>query len=198
MTPITLLIVATVSALGAVFVTRNAGVNQPIPPDQNRQNQKASPPSPLETVRVDVTLKPEVTALSMKDMTYYHVSIDSYNLGVSGIQTELVYDPKVFTIEDIIPGPFLIQPVVLTKTINPTEGKISYALGSLKYSTGVGTLFSIQVKAVNKTAVATLKNPLSFVRENTKVGLASQEKDKRYSEAETVIVFAEVPVTIVP
>ena len=190
MAPITLLIVATVLALGAVLVTQNTVKNKvaPLP--------TASTPvsSTLEKVQADLNLKPEFSSVKVGDEISFTVTIDSHNLGVSGIQSEFNYDPKVLSIEAIEPGPFLNQPVVITKTIDPAQGKISYALISLKYSTGVGPLFTIKARATAKNTG--LNNPLFFSKNETKVGLASTTKDKRYSEAETVIIFAENTVNI--
>ena len=192
MAPITLLIVATVLALGAVLVTQNAVKNKvtPLP--------TASTPasSTLEKVQADLNLKPEFSSVKVGDEISFTVTIDSHNLGVSGIQSEFNYDPKVLSIEAIEPGPFLNQPVVITKTIDPAQGKISYALISLKYSTGVGPLFTIKARATAKNTG--LNNPLFFSKNETKVGLASITKDKRYSETETVIIFAENTVSILP
>ena len=190
MAPITLLIVATVLALGAVLVTQNAVKNKvtPLP--------TASTPasSTLEKVQADLNLKPEFSSVKVGDEISFTVTIDSHYLGVSGIQSEFNYDPKVLSIEAIEPGPFLNQPVVITKTIDPAQGKISYALISLKYSTGVGPLFTIKARATAKNTG--LNNPLFFSKNETKVGLASITKDKRYSETETVIIFAENTVNI--
>lgn len=193
MTPITLIIIASVIALGAFFVTKNSINNQPVVPAQNVE----VPQTPqLETVQVSLNLNPEFTTLSVGNAVSFAVNINTYDLSTSGVQSEFTYDPNVLEIETIEPGPFLIQPAVLIKSIDPKSGKISYALGSLQYSSGSGTLFTIHAKAIGQTAP--LKNPLSFVKANTKVGLAARTKDKRYSEAETAIIFSEGTVSISP
>jgi|SRR5579859_1741305 len=43
-------------------------------------------------------------------------------------QLELAFDPTVLTVESLTPGPFFINPLIDLQNIDPSSGRISYAL----------------------------------------------------------------------
>lgn len=47
---------------------------------------------------------------------------------VNGVQVELAYDPNVITGVLVTPGPFFPNPIVLFKTIDMQDGRISYVI----------------------------------------------------------------------
>ncbi|HCM37530.1 MAG: hypothetical protein UV61_C0002G0080 [Candidatus Gottesmanbacteria bacterium GW2011_GWB1_43_11] len=189
-TYLTLFTVVAISAIGlGTIVKKNNSARVSPPPTITRTT-----PNTQETIRVDLKLAPETTSLHVGEETIYDVTIDSRDLGVVIVQGSFSFDPARLAILSIEPGPFLSQPDVLAKSVDPVAGKISYTLGSLKYGQGEGVVFRIKVKALTQTQG--LVSPLSFEREKTKIGLKDQVKDIGFSVDQTVILFNEQLMTI--
>ena len=82
-------------------------------------------PDPVQTV-LSVSSAP--TPLSTPSAYKTDVVINTGQNAVTSVQLELFYDPKVLTKVDINPGPFFVDPVVKLKTIDPVNGRITYAI----------------------------------------------------------------------
>lgn len=94
--------------------------------------KKAAPtptPTPISVnAKTSLSLVTASASESSKTTGYtVAVVVDSTNK-VNAVQIELSYDPKVLTNVTVSPGIFFQQPNTLLKTIDTTNGRISYAL----------------------------------------------------------------------
>lgn len=87
-------------------------------------------PTPTPAAQTALTFSPNPLTIASASATV-DVLVDTQTNGVTAVQLELSYDPKVITSIDIKPGSFFSNPAELLKTIDAKEGKISYALGIL-------------------------------------------------------------------
>lgn len=86
-----------------------------------------STPSPLQT-SLTIDSNPVQSKTNPSKFTE-EVAIDSGQNSVTAVQLELTYDPKALTNVDIVPGDFFTNPNVLLKKIDPSTGRITYAIG---------------------------------------------------------------------
>lgn len=111
-------------------------------------------PAPAPQVTVTPTKQAAKTSLSFSDEQKYasgssllktDILIDSKDNKITGAQIELIYDPKVLSKIEIIPGDFLKDSVEVLKKIDVKTGRISYVLGSKlnKNSHGAGIIATI-------------------------------------------------------
>ena len=56
------------------------------------------------------------------------VIIHSPNPHPALVQLEISYDPTIFTVDSLMPGPFFTNPTAALEKIDPVAGRISYAL----------------------------------------------------------------------
>jgi hypothetical protein len=78
---------------------------------------------------------------------------------VTGVQLELQYDPKVIRVLNIRPGSFFTNSIELIKTIDATQGRVSYALGlqpSEVAKSGSGVVATLTVAKVSAAQTATI------------------------------------------
>lgn len=189
--PLIILLVAAAVATSFMVVTKRGIVPAPSLPIVT---QSPTPAVQKERVEVELSLVPEFSSLQVGAQGTIQVVIKTGDLGLSGVESSLTYDPQAVSVISVEPGPFLAAPTPLVETIDPAGGSIDYTLASLKYSQGEGTVFTIQVEALKPTTA----NPLKFNRQATKVGLRSETTDKRYGEDEVTVVFTEQPFSILP
>lgn len=87
-------------------------------------------PTPTPAAQTALAFSPNPLTIASASATV-DVLVDTKINGVTAVQLELSYDPKVITNIDVKPGSFFTNPAELLKTIDAKEGKISYALGIL-------------------------------------------------------------------
>ncbi len=79
----------------------------------------------------------------------YNVMLTTNANTVNAVQLELGFDPETIMVDDIAPGPFIPNSVQLTKDVNNTTGRISYAIGvgpSDKGINGTGIVATISLE----------------------------------------------------
>lgn len=59
----------------------------------------------------------------------YNVMLTTNADTVNAVQLELGFDPATIKVDDINPGPFIPNSVQLTKDVNNTTGRVSFAIG---------------------------------------------------------------------
>lgn len=190
--PLSIFLVLIIAISGVFFVSKKNLINQP----QSPASTTVTTGTKKETVQITLALIPEQTAIKIGEETNYTVKIKNNTLGVSIVECNFIYDPESLEIVNIEPGNFLTNSNVLNTSIDPVQGKISYTLASLKYSSGEGDLFKILVKG--KSPSQTLNNILVFDRNNVKVGLRDLNKKYSFGEDEVVVIFEELPITVLP
>jgi hypothetical protein len=195
--PLTILITIAALAVGSVWLIKYSPNKFPVASTLPSQQNTNPPTQNLETVQVNLSLKPEFTQVTVGQEFIVAINVSSGNLGVTGVEANFNYDPKSIDIISVEPGTYIQQPVILDKSINPNIGKITYAIAkqpTTAYAKGAGNVFNIKVKALKATQLN--NNILVFDRTNTKIALASLEKDYRYSPEETVVIYSEEPLVI--
>lgn len=70
---------------------------------------------------------------------------------VTIVGLKLSYDPSLVSIENILPGDFLQDPIEYAKENDSEKGEIRYSIGSFEGRKGQGTLATIQARALKKT-----------------------------------------------
>lgn len=117
------------------------------------------------------------------------ILLDTHGKPVSGAQVELTYDPKVLTNVSLTPpikNPFFgTNPIVLVNSVDPAQGRISYAVGISASDTeknGSGSVATLtftvnkfagiaasQISFLPKSAVTTLSSQGSVLNSSTPV-----------------------------
>ncbi len=115
------------------------------------------------------------------------IILDTHGKAVSAAQVELSYDPKVFTNVSLTPAVqnqlFGKNPVVLINSVEPTQGRISFAIGISTNDgekSGVGSIAKLsftankfagiptsQITFLPKSAVTTLGSAKSVLNSTT-------------------------------
>lgn len=88
----------------------------------------------------------------------FDVILDTGPQKATAVQLELSYDPKVLSNFDLKPGTFFDNPLELIKTIDPVNGRISYAVAIPPTGTekqGKGVVATISFLANTQLAKAT-------------------------------------------
>lgn len=103
-------------------------------PKNLKQTQNvASVPTPTPYAQSTLTLEKALDATGTAQLTkkpqIYNVVLTTNANAVNAVQLELGFDPQVINVSDITAGPFVSNPVQLTKDINNKTGRISYAIG---------------------------------------------------------------------
>lgn len=142
-------------------------------------------PTPISVnAHTTLNLMPAMASQSSTTNQYtLAVQINSGDNIVNAVQLELSYDPQALMNVNAIPGDFFAQPTELVKTIDTTDGRISYALSeqiSLPGRKGMGNLAyisfdknpaftgtSTQLAFLPKTAVAAEKILESVLKKAT-------------------------------
>lgn len=184
--PISLLIIAAILAAGVTNI--------------GKSRLPATPPTftddtvPEIIAQANLALIPEVNAVSPGANANFSVMVDTGALRSFGVEGYFDYDPNVLTILGIEPGNFFDQPEVLLTSIDPTLGKISYAVGSRNSAQGKGIAFIIKTKV--KSQVQAQPLILSFNQQKSHVSLEASDQSKRFAQEETLVVFEEKPFTV--
>ncbi len=179
--PLSLIILLTVVAVGITFIARNKGISQP--------------GLQTETVEVKLNLEPETNSVKVGDNVAFDLKVEVTNLRTVGVETYFTYDPQVLSITSIEPTGYFQNPQILTQNIDSQTGKISYAVGSLQPTLGSGIVYKINATVIGKGSTA---NIINFDKTNSKVALESADASKRYIQEETVVLFSEKPLNILP
>lgn len=194
--PITLFVVVTIVATGVYISVKNSAILPTPITSSPPVNILPPPPIESESVQVNLTLEPKISPISVGDESVLLVKIDGKNQRVIGIETYINYDPGAVEILNLEPGPFLPKPQILAESVDHTNGKITYALGTFEPVTGSGILYQIRFKA--KLGSKKIKDLLWFDQENSQAALETADKSKRFTPNEIVIVFNEKPLEILP
>lgn len=125
---------------------------------------KIETPEPKKTV--SLSLVPEtVLSLSQNPVlastpsaSYYNEDILIYSKEnrINSVQLELSFDPNVITVYDILPGTFFDSPQTLLKTIDNTNGRISFATSPAQgNASGTGLIATISFTLSRTQKIAT-------------------------------------------
>lgn len=126
------------------------------------QNPGSSTPTP--SYHADATIQLQLTQLGATlgkttIPSQVAVNITSGTNHIRGAQFSIQYDPKYIQNVDIKPGPYLQNPLELSKKIDPKAGIVSYAIAvqpGTKASIGKGTIALISFQlAQNVTGTST-------------------------------------------
>lgn len=182
-------VVAVISIVVGWYVSGQMTIPKPVQPA----------PSPVQEIkpkkaRIKLSMIPEFTSLKAGEKGLVNIVAYTGELGLSGVESTLTYDPEYLQVLSVKPGLFLTEPTSLVENIYPVRGSVEYTLASLKYSQGEGTVYTLQVKALKPVSEIALK----FDRRQTKAGLQNKVEDKRYAENEVLIDFREQPFSILP
>lgn len=100
----------------------------------NSKNFPGAPSSSKETktdfAYTSLTIPEEPRVSSTSGNYEVDINIDTDKNEVTGVQLELVFDPKILTKVNIAPGDFLKNPTVLIKNIDTKSGRITFVLGN--------------------------------------------------------------------
>lgn len=117
---------------------------------------------PADTSTQGATLTPQPK--KMANILTYSVVLTTNANTVNAVQLELGFDPETIQIDSINPGPFMPNSVQLTKDVNNTTGRVSYAIGvgpTDKGIKGTGVVATISLEFL-PTATAS-STTLSFL-----------------------------------
>lgn len=174
---------------GSVFLSRQLTNKTAAPSGKLVETQ-------MPEINPELTLLPEVTQVSVGDQVVFTVSITAGTNQVIGTETYLNFKPDVLTNVRLAPGDLFNDPEELLKVIDPVQGKISYALGTLTPKAGNGQVFKISADLI--ASPTTTQNVLTFDQQNTKVALMSADGQTRYDEQQIKVIFKEVPISVLP
>ena len=105
-----------------------------------------------DVARTSLSISEEPRASTVSGTYETDVNINSDDNKISGVQLELVFDPKILTKVDIRPGDFLKNPVIIIKKIDLANGRISYALANKPGEKGVRGMGSVAVISFSKAS----------------------------------------------
>lgn len=103
---------------------------------------------------VTLTLTPSDTSLVAGKGVNADVALDTKGEKVTVAELQLSFDPKVIHIEDISPGSFFKEPVVLQKEIQNGGGKAVFIVGGMEGALGTGTIAKVKVVGTGKGSSA--------------------------------------------
>lgn len=108
---------------------------------------------------VILALTPQDISLSTSEGGSIDVLIDAKGEKVTVAELQFSFDPKVIHIEDISPGEFFKEPVVLQKEIQNGGGKAVFVIGGKEGVLGSGKIAKIKITGAGKGS-----SPLVFTR----------------------------------
>jgi len=118
----TFLIVVLIAIILAIFL----GFQYSKKPEQTKKDASIKKPATAQTTLV---LKPNPLFTTSASQSAVNIQINTKKNKVTAVQLELSYDPLLLKNVSIVPGPFLRENIELIKTIDESQGRISYALG---------------------------------------------------------------------
>ncbi|MBA3724778.1 MAG: hypothetical protein H0W89_07940 [Candidatus Levybacteria bacterium] len=128
-TSYTLIILLGITVILFLFFNYSHTENTKLP--SLNQNAKSA----TSVAKTTLSLSPASQTLVAGETSRIGLFIAMQDMTPTTLQVEIDYDPSVLTPIKISPGTFFAQPVELINTINPRNGRISYAL---KCSSEVG------------------------------------------------------------
>lgn len=147
-----------------------------------------------KTVQVNLALEPQTTSVSIGSEVVYAVYLDTHDLATYTVHLKLDYDSNIFRVNSIDTGDMMQDSTILLKSVNPKQGTIEYALGSKEQVSGVGI-----VAFIKGTVLQLSDNQvLSFNQSETKITTFTQDRKEVFTSDQTVILFKETPITILP
>ncbi len=125
-------------------------------------SRKSSPSSGTKQVSVlSASLSMgDQRAASTSGSAEIDVNIDSGKNKVNGVQLEIAYDPKEVKINDIKPGSFFDNPLVISKKVDSEKGVVTLLLGSQINQKGIEGSGTVAV--INFTKTTSGDSQLSF------------------------------------
>ncbi|MBI4097490.1 MAG: hypothetical protein HY426_00445 [Candidatus Levybacteria bacterium] len=84
----------------------------------------------VNSAHTSLAFSEEPRTSSVSGMYEVDLNIDTDDNNVQAAQLVLVYDPKVLTKVDIVSGDFLKDPTVISKKIDSTNGRITFAIAN--------------------------------------------------------------------
>lgn len=143
---------------------------------QNSKSKVLPTPVPAKTekpVSQTILMFGNLSALSSSKTYSLPIIIQAEKNAVTGIQIELNYDPQAITSVNIAPGSFFTNPVILFKTIDIVNGRVSYAIGinpqnqGIKKKEGIAAILSFKASSPisQTTAISFLENSLVTTEE---------------------------------
>lgn len=108
---------------------------------------------------VVLTLTPQDISLGAGKGLDAYVAVDTKDEKVTIVELQLSFDPKVIHIEDISPGDFFKEPVVLQEEIQNGGGKAVFVVGGREGTSGSGKIAQVKI-----TGVANGSSALAFTR----------------------------------
>lgn len=122
-------------------------------------------PSPVSPAQTTLALSPSPVVVDKgASSSAVNVVMDTKENKATAVQLELSYNPKAVDVVDVTPGTFFSNPVVLLKTIDRTEGRVSYALGIAPTGVaqqGEGVVVTLMVRPVQGATIT--QTQLSFL-----------------------------------
>lgn len=97
-----------------------------------------------------LVLTPQDITLSAGKGINADVAVETKAEKITVAELQLSFDPKVIHIEDISPGTFFKEPVVLQKEIQNGGGKAVFIIGGKEGSLGTGTIAKVKVVGTGK------------------------------------------------
>ena len=195
-TTILILILAVVTAV-LVYLAVTEGQKQGISQTTTAPTQK------VVAKTSKVFFSPQTVDLSSANASNSSTAdlvVDTGNDNIAGVQAELQYDPKVLTNVKLIPaadatGFFGPTAVVLFNDVNPTTGRISYAIAinaGQATKKGVGKIATL---SFSKTYTATPSTTITFLDKTLVTKLGENESVLKGTAPLTVILNQTVTQT---
>lgn len=111
--------------LTTIFIKLNSHSNQNLPTTNNSQ---LSTILPTPRTACALIMSPEKITIQPNQKFSINITIGSDGDYPTDLQLEIAYDPNVLTNAQIYPGNLFTNPIIPLNYIDPTTGRISYAI----------------------------------------------------------------------
>lgn len=151
-----LLIVVLIVVTVGLFVIALLSINKQTPPQINTTGSTptVTPTPPAHTI---LALDPTTVTMASSSGSI-NVTINTNGDNITAVQLELQYDPAVLTNVKLTPGTFLPDASVLINNVDPSTGRISYALiiaSPTGAKSGSGTIATLSFSTLPTTKTQT-------------------------------------------
>lgn len=172
-TTILIVILAVITGI-LIFLAARSDLTQNLPPTAT----DSVSPTDVEPYAALSFSRQSIDVSSASATQTVDILIDTAGQPVAGAQIELAYDPTVLTNVKLIPAsdPFFgPSAAVLINSVDPPQGRISYAVGispDESEKTGSGSLVTLTFNVNRIASVAT--SPISFLTKSAVTTLSTQ------------------------
>lgn len=129
------------------------------------------PPLPLNQPKMSLTLEPAEATFHTGQSFLATVFIDT-ETQTSGVDLFLRFDPENMQLDDMTPGSFFSNPMIISKMKRLDDKAIFYSLASTTKATGKGTLAKLTFLAKNATQNATISiDPRTLIAIKGAIGI---------------------------